>query len=396
MAAKEISRKTGFAGLVRFIAQTRTAVLFAGMVCVVPATGASGQPPWPLWHSYLAHFSDAQGRIIDRNDGERTTSEGQAYAMFFALVANDRESFDRILEWTQNNLCTGGLARSLPYWLWGKDPQGKWGVLDRNSASDADLWISYTLLQAGRLWNDERYRNLGEALASLIQEREVADLPHFGPMLLPGEHGFHEKGEYTLNPSYLPPQLVRALANEITGGSWSKLAAGAVPFLQKSASAGYAMDWVDYEDRKFSPAVGPGSLAGGSYDAVRVYLWAGMLASDDPERDSLLHALPSMAEYVHRHGVPPERVSAEGRILQPHGDAGFSAAVLPYLEALSDTSAAERQRARLAAQLNPSTGLYGETHAYYEQNLALFATGWDEGRFRFDRNGQLHVAWSKP
>jgi endo-1,4-beta-D-glucanase Y len=33
-------------------------------------------------------------RVIDRQGGDRTTSEGQSYGLFFALVANDRARFE--------------------------------------------------------------------------------------------------------------------------------------------------------------------------------------------------------------------------------------------------------------------------------------------------------------
>jgi len=36
-----------------------------------------------------------QGRVVDRSAQDRSTSEGQAYAMFFALVTNDRVQFDK-------------------------------------------------------------------------------------------------------------------------------------------------------------------------------------------------------------------------------------------------------------------------------------------------------------
>ena len=52
------------------------------------------QQSWPLWESYKSHIIDRQGRVVDHSAQDRTTSEGQAYAMFFALVANDRPRFD--------------------------------------------------------------------------------------------------------------------------------------------------------------------------------------------------------------------------------------------------------------------------------------------------------------
>ena len=70
-------------------------------------------PTWPsLYQSYARAFLDNQIRVIDRDTGDRTTSEGQAYAMFFALVANDRARFDGLLRWTELNLAAGsGLPR---------------------------------------------------------------------------------------------------------------------------------------------------------------------------------------------------------------------------------------------------------------------------------------------
>jgi endoglucanase len=70
--------------------------------------------------------------------------------------------------------------------------------------------------------------------------------------------------------------------------------------------------------------------------------------------------------------------------------------MLPYLAALGEAAALAAQKTRLQEQFDTTTGLYGKDHRYYTQNLALFATGWLEGRFGFDRNGGLWVAWSKP
>src|ERR1700745_2052139 len=106
------------------------------MLVIYPSCGAQD---WPsLWKSYVAGFIDNQVRVIDHDTGDRTTSEGQAYGMFFALVANDHSRFDGLLHWTEQNLAEGDLTAHLPAWLWGRDANNRWGVLDRNSAADAD------------------------------------------------------------------------------------------------------------------------------------------------------------------------------------------------------------------------------------------------------------------
>lgn len=125
------------------------------------ANGCRAEQPWPLWEQYSARFIDAQGRVIDHSADDKTTSEGQSYALFFALVDNDRARFDKVLGWTQANLAGGDLTAQLPAWSWGHASDGGWRALDPNPAADSDLWIAYSLTEAGRLWHNPRYEKIG-------------------------------------------------------------------------------------------------------------------------------------------------------------------------------------------------------------------------------------------
>jgi endoglucanase len=134
----------------------------------------------------------------------------------------------------------------------------------------------------------------------------------------------------------------------------------------------------------------------GSYDAIRVYLWAGMLDGGGKTRAGMLDAIPAMGAYLANHDAPPEKVSDQGIPLAQDGPVGFSAAVLPYLRAFSNMEQpSARQTVRLAAQRDAATGLYGKDLAYYDQNLVLFATGYLDGRFRFGPGGELKVEWTR-
>src|ERR1700761_5217300 len=138
-----------------------------------PASAANAAScEWPGYRTFVERFVQADGRVIDYSTPtQKTTSEGQSYAMFFALVANDRATFDRLLGWTRTNLAGNQFDADnmhLPAWQWGRKQDGSYGVLDPNSASDSDLWIAYDLLQAGRLWRDTTYTKLGEALSAQI------------------------------------------------------------------------------------------------------------------------------------------------------------------------------------------------------------------------------------
>ena len=375
-------------------------IVLLSMLC---ATGGCRQGAWSLWDAYSARFIDPQGRVFDPNGDQHTTSEGQAYALFFALADNDRTHFDRVLNWTQVNLAGGDLETHLPAWLWGKDQNGEWKTLDPNPASDADVWMAYTLVEAGRLWAEPKFTNLGQKLMTQIAQAEVADLPGFGLMLLPGPTGFQHDQTWTLNPSYLPIFVFQRLAAVDPAGPWKQIASNIPQVLEQSARHGFAMDWIGYfPGDGFYPVTAqkPGApeldAGGGSYDAIRVYLWAGMMDGRGEARTNLVNALPAMSAYLANHDAPPEKVSDLGVPLAQDGPVGFSAAVLPYLRAFPDLSKlSTRQIIRMNLMKDSATGLYGKDATYYDQNLALFATGFLDGRFRFGPGGELKVEWKR-
>jgi endoglucanase len=120
-----------------------------------------------------------------------------------------------------------------------------------------------------------------------------------------------------------------------------------------------------------------------------------MLDAGGTTRSEMLRAIPGMKVYLSNHEVPPEKVSDQGVPLAQDGPVGFSAAVLPYMMAFHGLARlTEQQTTRMSAQKDRSTGLYGSDPSYYDQNLALFATGNLEGRIRFDAGGELKVEWT--
>jgi endoglucanase len=130
------------------------------------------------------------------------------------------------------------------------------------------------------------------------------------------------------------------------------------------------------------------SKAVGGYDAVRVYLWAGMLAADEPARAVLLKRFTPMADFVQKNGTPPlEAATREGNA-SGIGPVGFSAALLPFLAASRLTDAQRQQQLRVEAK-SPLE----RADNYYDQALTLFGQGWIDGRYRFARDGALQPNW---
>jgi endoglucanase len=345
---------------------------------------------WPAWHRFKQLYLSEDGRVIDASTPRRiTVSEGQAYALMFALIGNDPAAYSKIVRWTQDNLAQGNLARSLPAWQWGRADDGTWIVLDPKSASDADLWMAYALTEAGRLWGNASYAGLARALSDRILREEVALIPGLGATLLPGPKGFVAQQTWRLNASYVPIQVVRGIDRQAGNRLWDEVLTSSERLIIGSAPRGFAADWTGYHlpDGFITDQLTHGS---GSYNAIRVYLWAGMLPDSDPLARTLAHRLAPMIANAARRRAPPESTNTDTLEAHGEGSPGFSAALLPLLARAKLGDTVQAYRARVEAE-----SLQSDQH-YYSDALTLFGLGWLDRRYEFARSGLLLVKWTAP
>ena len=215
-----------------------------------------------------------------------------------------------------------------------------------------------------------------------------------GPMLIPGEKYFRFGSALVVNPSYLPPFLLASLAEAQPQGPWREMLENLPALIRKTAPYGFSPDWVSYDpNRGYFPA--PQGVEG-SYNAIRVYLWAGMTNRETPGAPQILDSLWGMALYMQSHDLPPLREDYQTGVVQGDGPSGFSAALLPFLARFEMADAIRVQLARLAAERSPATGLYGHPpFHYYDQNLALFGYGWYDHIYRMGPHGNVHPSWAQ-
>jgi len=179
-------------------------IISAALACAF-CSASSAMAAWPVWDEFRNDALD-NGRVVDKSDDRKvTTSEGQSYAMFFALVTNDQVTFDGLAAWTADNLSGGDLTKTLPAWLWGRGRGDKWGILDTNNATDSDMWIAWCFLEAGRLWKSEEYTKKGMAMLELLK-KEVRTVDNLGSVVLPGRVGFEDtRMRLTVRVAVTPP-----------------------------------------------------------------------------------------------------------------------------------------------------------------------------------------------
>lgn len=215
---------------------------------------------------FLADWVD-DGRVVRRDQGDDTVSEGQAYGLLVALAADDQDSFDEIWTWTADNLQR---SDGLLAWRWSDG-----AIVDDEPASDADLDAARALALAGKRWSRDDLSADATALAGVIADKLTVQTAA-GRILLPGMWAAATQ-PYAYNPSYSSP-VAFAVLFDLTGDErWNELATGSRAVTTSLLDAApLPSDWARVNaDGTVSVASGPAESADPvrfGYDAARMPL----------------------------------------------------------------------------------------------------------------------------
>jgi endoglucanase len=337
------------------------------------------------WQAYRTRFIQADGRVIDREDSDRTVSEGQAYAMLRAVAINDPDTFNRTYTWAQNNLArvdaAGQPSDLLWAWKWGQRPDGSWGSLDPNFATDADIDAATALIFAAERWSCPQYLDDARALLADIWEHGTLELPDGSRQLIPGPaDAFRlEPAQIILNPSYFAPASFRLFAQVDPDHDWKQLidsGYGMLDDLAGFSATGLPPDWVAY-----TPALGTYRQlpldyplqSRYSFDAYRVWWRIAQDAAwfNEPRAQAYLEArLPALVTRWQRDGRLPARLTLDGGAESSYEATAHYAMLYPALLRVDAAIANEILRQKL--QPVYKDGFWDSDTAYYTQNLAWF------------------------
>ncbi|MBL6454951.1 glycosyl hydrolase family 5 [Belnapia sp. T6] len=263
------------------------------------------------WRAFQSRFLAADGRVVDTGNGGVSHSEGQGWALFFAVRADDQAAFQRILGWTRRVLKRP--RDELHAWRY--RPEAAMPVEDLNNATDGDIFIAWALLEAGERWGNAEYTAIGIAIARDILRHLVRRAGAFS-VLLPGARGFEHAGTTIINPSYYVFPAFSALARAVPDRAWVRVAADGLVLLRASRFGRWGLppDWA-----VLSKADGEVKLPQSwpprfSFDAVRVPLylaWAGLGAEPAMGRARNFWTDPS-------HPFVPAWTDLESDLLAPY------------------------------------------------------------------------------
>lgn len=242
----------------------------------IPLGGALRTPA--LWHDYKARFISQAGRVIDTGNGMISHSEGQGYAMLFAVAANDRETFDRLWGWTRANL----MVRDDQLIAWRWEPGQRPAIADMNNATDGDILVAWALAEAAEHWAELSYRISGRRIAVEIGRKTVLFKTANGALLLPAVQGFSAQDRQdgpVINLSYYVFPAFARLKIVAAEYDWPGLIQTGLDLLKSAAENGSRLppDWMSVRERQVRPADGFAPYF--AYNAIRVPLymaWAGI------------------------------------------------------------------------------------------------------------------------
>lgn len=109
-----------------------------------------------------------------------------------------------------------------------------------------------------------------------------------------------------------------------------------------------------------------------------------MLHNENVHRPMLLKQFTPMVQFIEEKGVVPEKINTVDGSTEHRGPVGFTAAMLPFLEASNSSIGLISQLSYLIEK-----PLSNVPDSYYTQVLGLFGLGWYQKRYCFAPNGQL-------
>ena len=357
--------------------------LVAGLAAALPVLAerpTAGSELATTWRGYCMEFIQSDGRVLDRSEGDRSTSEGQAYAMARAVWMDDQETFQRVRDWTRDNL-QGGEPTRLPAWNWGRSESGAWEVLDTNPASDADIWMAFALLMAAERWDASHYAEQAIGLLEQIWNQETLLV---GPrrFLLPGPWAIHES-PLRLNPSYVFPSAFRLFAAADPAHAWNTLLDDSYWLLEVTRrSDGLPPDWVWFDLEVMQFASAPEGQEQGTafgYEALRIpwVLAADTIWYGDPRAAALLWGMTGLVTRWREEGSLPAVILKDGSAGRPYAFLGMYGALLPAWK-LTHPEDAQRL-VEDVIQAARTSGGWGSERDYYGQNWVWFGLALESG-----------------
>jgi endo-1,4-beta-D-glucanase Y len=278
------------------------------------------------WPAFKRKFFLADGRVIDTGNEDVSHSEGQGWGMLFAESNADKDTFQKLWEWT-----SASLQRGDGLFSWRFSPKAADPVADKNNAADGDILIAWALMRAAKRWDEPRWAAQSKTLQGAILDQLSIETQ--GRVILqPGTQGFTRKDRQIVNLSYYVWPAIRDFAEAVgEQGRWRRLEADGLWLLDNSSFGTFRLppDWLSVGNKEFKIADGWPSYFG--FDAVRIPLY--LAWRNDAGR---LGRFLSFWQTPKFGGKPPAWINLRDDSVAPYPSSGGYGAVVAVTQFVAD------------------------------------------------------------
>lgn len=338
------------------------------------------------YEGYKDAFMTKDGRIMDPEKNNITTSEGQSYIMLRSLTIGDKKTFDLSYKWAKDNLQR---EDNLFSWLWGENSNGLYSIIDKNSASDADVDIAFALILAYEKW--KQYDYLSEAIPIIrsIWNKETKNIGEY-LVLMPGvDQTTNDTIE--VNPSYFSPYAFRFFQKYDDIHDWNCLVDSSYYYLTQvnnKTETHLPPNWFLIKNGEI--VLENSTKSDFSYDAVRVFIRVYL----DYLRTGEKRALPILEKskfFITKWKDSKKfytNYKANGELRDKVEYTGSIAIITTVMSMYDPETASEIYETKLNKYFDNKT--YWETKKdYYGKNLAWF------GCYLYDKNSNEYKKMQK-
>lgn len=321
---------------------------------------------------YKREFVSKDGRVMDPERKNISISEGQSYFLQRAVAANDPKTFDLTYKWTKKHLQR---IDKLFSWLWGEDKHdknGKYKVLDRNSASDADVNIAFALILAHERWGDKKYLNEAKPIISSIWRNETKRIGKYR-VLMPG-YAQAKSYKIEINPSYFHPYAFKFFKKYDKWHNWDEIIDSSFYYIMQSSAktkTGLPPNWFLIENGQI--VLEDNEKSDFSYDAVRVfkkYYWDYIRTGDMRDLKVLAKAKFFIPNWKKSKKIYTN-YKKDGTLRNFNEFVGAIAILILPISIYDSKSAAEIYKAKIVPYIQNKNN-WTKRYDYYGKNLLWF------------------------
>jgi endoglucanase len=278
---------------------------------------------WPI---FKRRFIERGERVVDTGNNDISHSESQGWGMLFAESNGDKETFQKLWEWTSKTLQRGD---GLFSWRW--SPKAAEPVADKNNAADGDILIAWALARAAKRWAEPRWAAQSKTIQGAVLSQLTVELQG-RLILLPGVQGFARGERRVVNLSYYVWSAIHDFGGSVgEQGRWRRLETDGFWLLDNSSFGTYRLppDWLLVGNQELKIADGWPPYFG--FDAVRIPLYLAWR-----NEQARLGRFLSAWQTPQFGGKPPAWINLKDGSVAPFPSSGGYEAVLALTQFVSD------------------------------------------------------------